>query len=129
VPTTKKDTILKKKYDKQSLQASIINCMPQSNIQIQNEYVRPEGKHKTIFKDTTESVSDFDNFSRPWITTKTITRLISSQDNESVKNSIAESSDYYNCSEYSGVLTQMGRDITRKGSNCGSRTLRVSREF
>jgi hypothetical protein len=69
-------------------------------------------------------------FSRPWITTKTITRLVSENDNESsLKNSIAESSEYYNTSNYSGALTQMGRDIVLKEEvqNGRSKTLRVSR--
>lgn len=49
----------------------------------------------------------------PWKTNKTITRLIT--DNaDSLVHSVGTSSDDYSGSLYSGVLTKMGRDITRK---------------
>jgi hypothetical protein len=50
----------------------------------------------------------------PWRTNKTITRLIN-DDTDSLVHSIGSSSDEnINGSLYSGVLTHMGRDITRK---------------
>jgi hypothetical protein len=66
-------------------------------------------------------------WSRPWITTKTITKLIS-DDGGSYKNSIAESSDYYNDSAYSGALTHLGRDITPPPNADRSKTVRISRD-
>jgi hypothetical protein len=65
-------------------------------------------------------------WSRPWITTKTITKLISEHDS-SLKNSIAESSDYYNDSVYSGALTHLGRDIAPPNAD-RSKTVRISRD-
>lgn len=67
-------------------------------------------------------------WSRPWITTKTITRLISEGDEGSVKESIAESSDYYNQSDYSGALTHLARDVGGRDDN-RSKTVRVSRKI
>lgn len=66
-------------------------------------------------------------WSRPWITTKTLTRLISDHDAASLKNSIAESSDYYNESVYSGALTHLGRDIMPPNAD-RSKTVRISRD-
>ena len=48
---------------------------------------------------------------RSWITSKTITKLISEKEDEEMMHSSGDSSDYYNGSVYSGVLLQMGHDV------------------
>jgi hypothetical protein len=66
-------------------------------------------------------------WSRPWITTKTITKLISEGDDRSVNESIAESSDYYNQSDYNGALSNFGRDVCGKDNR--AKTVRISRKI
>lgn len=79
------------------MQISIVENMKNENFPPAS-FQRPEGHYRTCMDrhSLEESSQSEVCWSRPWITTKTLTKLISDNDLASLKNSIAESSDYYN---------------------------------
>ena len=82
-PEIKKEPSLKKRSErlqKKSMQISIMQQLPEEKVKKSCEVnVRQEGRHRTalISKESLSSGGGEDLFTRPWITTKTITRLIS----------------------------------------------------
>jgi hypothetical protein len=94
-PSAKKEPILKKvSTTKNNMHVSIMNGIPDE--EIKHSKCRTQYMHA----DSVSSISHSNNtFSRPWITTKTLTKLISDHENSaSLQSSIQESSEYYNCS-------------------------------
>lgn len=109
------------------MQASIIQYVTTSKKTNKADFVRTETHHKTQNERFSIDSGNESNWSRPWITTKTITKLINDDSSGgSFKNSMGSSSDCYNGSIYSGALTHLGRDIVALSGN--SKVMRVSRE-
>lgn len=58
-----------------------------------------------------QSIEESIKASRPWITTKTITRLVADSGSDSLVHSMGTESSNCVGSVYSGILTQLGREV------------------